>query len=113
MKEIRTINGKFDARCRLCSKAAFRLWIDDTPPPSGCGEGHDDDISKCGHVYNALVAIVIGLDYLKRELRPEEDFLLGQLGEAGERLMVDIRAGKEPPRNEPREPRYDAPRGVH
>lgn len=29
MKEIRTLNGKFDARCKVCFRAVYRLWVTD------------------------------------------------------------------------------------
>ena len=113
MKEIRTLNGKFDARCKRCFKAVYRFWVDDRPPPSGCTEGHDDEIAMCGAVWNALVSVVIAQDHLRRDLAPEEAFLLAELGDKANALMADIRAGKPAPNHKPTEPRYDQTGAVH
>lgn len=109
MKDIKTLNGKFDARCRRCLMVVYRGWIDDRPPPVGCAEGEDADISQCGAVYNALVSVVIGQDHVKRELIDREIFLLAELGERGTALMADIRAHKPIKNRKPKEPIYDQP----
>jgi hypothetical protein len=107
MKEARTLNGLFDARCQHCLRAVYRLCKE--RPPKGCAEGHDDDISKCGAVYNALVGIVIRQDHLKQPLVEEQTFLLAQLGPKADELLAHIRSGKEPPHHKSLEPDYDAP----
>ena len=112
MKEIRTLNGKFDARCKSCLKAVYRLWVTDEPPPAGCSEGHDDDISKCGSVYNSMVSVVIRQDHLKQPLVPEQEFLLQQLGSKADAMLAHIRAGGEPPSYKPKEPNYSTSRTV-
>lgn len=113
MKEIRTIGGKHDARCRRCFRAAYSLWVDDGPPPTGCAEGQDHDISRCGHVYSSLVSIVIARDHIHRELQPYEVFLLNELGSRADEIMAGIRAHKPPPGNQPLEPKYDGSHGDH
>jgi hypothetical protein len=36
----RTLNGKFDAYCRVCWNAVYALWIDDEDPAGRCPFGH-------------------------------------------------------------------------
>lgn len=110
LPEIRTLNGKYDARCRLCLRAAWRMWMADEPHGGGCVEGQDDDISRCGAVYNALVSIVIREDHLKKPLDPLQTYILNLLGPKAAVMLANIRAGKAPPNHRPKEPRYDAPK---
>jgi hypothetical protein len=113
MQEIKTLNGMFDARCRRCLMAVYRGWVDKRPPPIGCCEGEDADISKCGAVYNALVSVVIAEDHIKRELIDREKFLLAELGQKGVALMSDIRAHKPIKARKLKEPIYDKPTHFH
>lgn len=114
MKEIRTINGKFDARCKVCFGAVYRLWVTDEPPPAGCTEGHDQEPWKCGSIYNRLVSIVIRLDHMNGTLTEEQDYLVKMLGPKADEIMADIRANKWPPRyrSKPKEPDYSSNRVV-
>ena len=96
-----TLNGKFDARCVSCGCAPYVLWISDEPPPPGCAEGHDADISRCGWVYNRLVSLVIRQDCLKQPLAPQHEDILRRLGPKAEPILARIRAGAMPPENEP------------
>lgn len=108
-----TITGKFDARCQHCLRAVYRLWIADTPPPTGCSDGYDHDISKCSTVYNALVSIVIRQDHLLKPLTPEQDYILNLLGAKAAPILSHIRSGAEPPHHKLREPDYNARRHSH
>lgn len=114
MKEIRTINGKFDARCKVCFRAVYRLWVTDEAPPTGCTEGHDDEPWRCGSVYNSLVSIVIRLDHMDKPLVEEQEYLLKLLGPKAAEIMADIRAQRWPPRyqSRPKEPDYSITRNV-
>ena len=98
MKEIRTLNGKFDARCKVCFRAVYRLWVTDETPPSGCDEGHDSEPWRCGAVYNSLVSIVIRLDHMDKTLTEDQEYLLALLGSKADEIMADIRAHRWPPR---------------
>jgi hypothetical protein len=114
MKEIRTVNGKHDARCKTCLGAVYRLWVTDDAPPAGCCEGHDSEPWKCGHIYNRLVSVVIREDHIKKPLEPEQEYLLALLGPKAAEIMSDIRAQKWPPRynSKPKEPDYSTLRSV-
>ena len=115
MRELRTLNDKFDARCKVCMGAVYRLWVTDEAPPAGCAEGHDSEPWRCGTVYNRLVSIVIRLDHMDKTLEPEQEHLLAVLGVKGEQIMADIRAQKWPPRynSRPKEPDYSTGRTTH
>lgn len=115
MKEIRTLNGKFDARCKTCLGAVYRLWVTDEQPPAGCTEGHDSEPWRCGTVYTRLVSVVIRLDHMDGTLTPDQEYLVKALGAKGEQIMADIRAQKWPPRyqSKPKEPDYSASRTAH
>lgn len=112
--EIRTIGGKHDARCKVCMKAVYRLWVTDEPPPAGCSEGHDAEPWRCGSVYMGLVSIVIRHDHMNKPLVPEQEYLLSLLGPKADEIMADIRAQVWPPRyqSKPREPDWSATRSV-
>lgn len=107
---FKTLNGKFSAVCGSCLRIVYGLWVDDKPPPLGCCEGHDDAIWKCGHVYTAVVAIVIGIDHFDRAPDERQEALLKVLGEkrVGD-MMAHIRSGKAAPSHAPKEPNYDRP----
>ena len=109
MKSGRTLNGKHDARCHHCLRHAYALWVSDEPPPTGCAEGQDADISKCGHVYAALVSVVIREDHLKKPLTPEQEYLIKLLGPKAGALLAPTRSGAIPPSHKPKEPIYDQP----
>lgn len=115
MKEVRTLNRKFDARCRICRAAVYQLWVTDEPPPAGCCEGRDQEPWRCGTVYTRLVSIVIKLDHMDGTLTPDQEYLLKLLGPKAEQIMTDIRAQKWPPRytSEPKEPDYSTSRTAH
>jgi hypothetical protein len=40
LKPVKTLNGKFDARCHVCWNAVYVLWIDDQDPAGKCPFGH-------------------------------------------------------------------------
>ena len=105
---FKTLNGKHSALCHSCGRVAYPLWISDEPPPLGCSEGHDDEIWKCGTVYTAVVAIVIGLDHMNREPDERQRSLLDLLGkDRADAMMAYIRSGKMPPSYRPKEPDYE------
>lgn len=105
---FKTLNGKHSALCHSCGRIVYNLWVSDEAPPLGCAEGHDDEMWKCGHVYTALVAIVIGIDHFNRQPDVRQQQLLEQLGDHGPRIMEHVRSGKMPPSYSPKEPRYGA-----
>ncbi|MHB8284370.1 MAG: hypothetical protein ACYDD1_06810 [Caulobacteraceae bacterium] len=37
---MKTLNGKFDARCHVCWNAIYRLWISEEDPAGKCHFGH-------------------------------------------------------------------------
>jgi hypothetical protein len=95
---FKTPNGKYSSLCSSCLRIVYNMWLSDDPPPMGCQAGHDAEIWKCPTVYNALVAIVIGLDHSNRKPDERQQWLLDQLGtERAEQMMAHIRSGKEPP----------------
>jgi hypothetical protein len=105
---FRTLNGKYSSVCGSCLRIVYNLWVSDEPPPAGCCEGHDDAIWKCGTVYNALVAMVIGIDHFNRAPDDRQEALLKMLGEKRvAEMFAHIRSGKEPPSYRPREPSYE------
>lgn len=106
-----TLNGKFDARCVSCGCVAYRLWVDDMPPP-GCPEGHDDDITKCPNVYTKLVAVVIWQDHTHpgEPLHPYHQDLMDRLGDRAAPLLAHIRSGKPALEYDPKPVNYDLAR---
>jgi hypothetical protein len=40
LKSVKTLNGKFDARCHVCWNAVYVLWIDEQDPAGKCPLGH-------------------------------------------------------------------------
>jgi hypothetical protein len=40
LKPVKTLNGKFDARCHVCWNAVYTLWIDGQDPAGRCPFGH-------------------------------------------------------------------------
>ncbi len=106
---FKTLNGKYSSLCHSCGRIVYNLWVTDEAPPLGCCEGHDDAIWKCGTVYNALVAMVIGIDHFNRAPDERQEALLTSLGEKRvAKMMAHIRSGKEPPHHKPKEPSYEA-----
>jgi len=104
---FKTLNGKYSSLCHSCGRIVYNMWISDEAPPLGCSEGHDDAIWKCGAVYTALVAIVIGIDHFNRAPDERQESLLAMLGEKrAAKMMANIRAGKAPPNHKPKEPSY-------
>lgn len=104
---FKTPNGKYSSLCHSCDRIVYNMWMTDDPPPFGCCEGHDLEIWKCGVVYNAMVAVVIGLDHFSREPDERQKALLVSLGEKrAAEMMANIRSGKEPPNYKMKEPNY-------
>ena len=36
----KTLNGKFDAHCRVCWEPVYVLWVSDEDPAGECMDGH-------------------------------------------------------------------------
>ena len=62
----RTLNGKFDARCRLCGEAIYVLWISDEDPEGRCVEGAAV-VTECCQAMSVARERAALLDYLDRQ----------------------------------------------
>jgi hypothetical protein len=40
LKPMKTLNGKYDARCHVCWNPVFVLWVDEQDPAGKCPFGH-------------------------------------------------------------------------
>lgn len=115
MADGKTLSGKFSSICRVCLCEPYCLWVDKSPPPNTCGEGHDDEPWKCGFVYNRLVAIVVNADHGNppREVPAQHQHLLDILGPKADEIMAHIRSGGSPPHHRPKPIRYGERNDVH
>lgn len=105
---FKTLKGDHSSLCHTCGRIVYQLWVSEEAPPWGCCEGHDSEPWKCGHVYAALVAMVIGIDHFNRAPDERQEALLQLLGEkrVGE-MFAFIRSGAQPKSHRPKEPDYE------
>jgi len=67
----RTLRGGWDARCHLCGRGVYVLWVDRVPPDNGCLEGATR-VTDCQEAMEWAKVHAGLLAYLRRIPAPHE-----------------------------------------